>query len=254
MDKIEQIKQLIAPFIDKTAGDIGQDTPLDRSAIPGSVLIHRMYGVLANNGYVVDNFRDVHTFSDLLAALQLAEKRDRQPSAKPAADPLPRSSATPRVGIDMENISSMPRVDDYRQDGFYKETFSAQEISECILAADPRSSFAGKFAAKEAIVKADNAFAGVPFSQIEILNDKNGRPCFSGFLLSVSHTPEAAVAVAFKPGTAHPTRDDLELKLADLRDWTQDKISARPDPTRLAVLASLLSVAAFVLFLIKLLF
>ena len=87
---------------------------------------------------------------------------------------------------------------DYREDEFYKQNFSTSEIAWCILQSQPLASFAGKFAAKEAIVKADNVYATLPIHQIEILNTPNGKPQFKGFQISISHTPSTAVAVAIK--------------------------------------------------------
>jgi len=56
--------------------------------------------------------------------------------------------------------------------------------------------FAGMFAAKEAIRKASHAYAAMPMSQIEIRHDEHGAPIVKGFVLSIAHTEELAIAVA----------------------------------------------------------
>jgi 4'-phosphopantetheinyl transferase EntD len=78
--------------------------------------------------------------------------------------------------------------------------FTPQEIAYCILQAEPYSSFAGLFAAKEALVKADASLRERAFHQIGIGHSPEGRPVYPGYTLSIAHANGTAVAVAARGG------------------------------------------------------
>jgi phosphopantetheinyl transferase (holo-ACP synthase) len=92
----------------------------------------------------------------------------------------------------------MPPAADYREDAFYTMNFAPAEIAYCILQSNPVASFTGLFAAKEAIVKADNLFLNQAFHTIFIDHLPNGKPIHPNFSLSISHTAGFAVAVAVR--------------------------------------------------------
>ena len=100
------------------------------------------------------------------------------------------------VGVDIEYASSLPEAEDYRTHPFFVENFSRPEIVHCIESDNSRLSFAGLWAAKEAIAKACgiDARAG-GLSRIEIRHDENGRPSCDFGAVSVSHAGEMAIAV-----------------------------------------------------------
>ena len=212
MDRETRVKEIVSVFIRRPVEEIREGTDLKIS----SVLLHRMYAALADDGIVIRNRSAVRTFGDLLG--QAASDVPKDPVPAPfgadmveptsgksnlAANRRPAAGMVDfQIGLDMEDIASMPRAEDYREDPFYTRTFSQREISYCILQGDPLQSFAGKFAAKEAIVKSDGAYSDVPLNQIEILNEKNGRPYFGDFKISISHSERTAVAVAIKPFSA----------------------------------------------------
>ena len=110
------------------------------------------------------------------------------------------------------------------EDSFYSSTFSQREISYCLLQENPIQSFAGKFAAKEALIKIDGSLAAIPMNEIEILNDRKGRPFFQDVTLSISHTDRSAVAVAVRPAMA-PLASTLQTGGASL----QSKEKSLPD-------------------------
>lgn len=196
MDNETQIKAIISSFIHKEAADITTNTVIDRSAVRSSIHVHRLHAALAEAGLVVANPNSIRTFGDLLQAT--GNKADLVSAAGSPAMLEVADSDAPFIGIDIEQVSNFNAVTDYRVDEFYKQNFSASEIAWCILQSQPLASFAGKFAAKEAIVKADNGYASLPFHRIEILNTSSGKPQFKGFQLSISHTESTAVAVAIK--------------------------------------------------------
>ena len=87
--------------------------------------------------------------------------------------------------------------------------FAAAEIAWCILQPDPYSSFAGLFAVKEALVKADGQFRGRAFNSMEIDHSPEGKPLFPGFVISISHAGGLAVAVAARSGGNLPEAPDI---------------------------------------------
>lgn len=209
MQSADRIKQIVSTFIDKAPDEITRDTVIDRRAVKGSIMIHRMFAVLGREGITVPRTKAFATFGALLDAvegegeevLNTVENKqiDSTVEKAPTADATVGTFAQ-AVGIDIESVANMPEVTDYRGENFYRQNFTEREISHCILQKEPLESFAGLFCAKESIVKADNAYAKVPFHKIEILFDGEGRPYSSGFMISISHTTEYAVAIALKAG------------------------------------------------------
>jgi holo-[acyl-carrier protein] synthase len=82
------------------------------------------------------------------------------------------------TGVDIVDIARIEKS--LTKKGFIEKVFSINEIAYCQKMKVPDQSFAGKFAAKEALVKA----LGEPFyfkfelNGVEILNDVNGKPEF----------------------------------------------------------------------------
>lgn len=196
MDNEIRIKEIISSFIHKDVSEITANTVIDRTAVRSSIHVHRMYAALAEAGVVVPNPNGIMIFNDLFPLIGI--KLNQSSAAPLPVLPEAKHSDAPFIGIDIEEVSNFSEVTDYREDEFYKQNFSPSEIAWCILQPRPLASFAGKFAAKEAIVKADNDYCDVPFHRIVILNTPSGSPQFNGFEISISYTPNMAVAVAVK--------------------------------------------------------
>jgi len=81
------------------------------------------------------------------------------------------------IGID---IIEVPRVEKLskKDDKFVKKIFTQTEIDYCRKFKNGAQNFAGRFAVKEAFMKAmGTGFSnGVKFSEIETVNDKLGKP------------------------------------------------------------------------------
>lgn len=81
------------------------------------------------------------------------------------------------IGID---IIEVPRVEKLtkKDDKFIKKIFTQTEIDYCRKFKNGAQNFAGRFAVKEAFMKAmGTGFSnGVKFSEIETVNDKLGKP------------------------------------------------------------------------------
>ena len=86
-----------------------------------------------------------------------------------------RSSGKSKVGVDVEDISAI-NVDN---ETFIERNFTSDEIAYCREAPSPRSSFAGRWSAKEAVFKSlgvSSQGAGAAMKEIEILKGSNGAP------------------------------------------------------------------------------
>ncbi len=221
---MQKLKEIISTFIKVDPKDITPETVIDRSVIPGSIMIHRMYSALAKEGFVIKNSEGIRTFADLLDRLNQKEKVVKEVSTPNSNGIVDAASSKMSVGIDIEDIDNFPTVSDYREDRFYQDNFSQKEISYCILQADPKASFAGRFALKEAIVKADNSYKNIPFNKIEILNDKDGKPLFKGFSVSLSHASNQAVAVAAKEGEISTIKSDIQKQNITFKKSIKDEI------------------------------
>lgn len=109
------------------------------------------------------------------------------------------------IGTDITDISRIKKLIDEYSLRFLNKILSTEEI-EIIKSNDPEYFAAGRFAAKEAIVKALGR--SFDFSQLSILNDKKGKPyvanpefIFSNDKLttlhiSISHEKSYATAMA----------------------------------------------------------
>ncbi len=110
------------------------------------------------------------------------------------------------LGTDIIEIARIRQSLDEFGIHFMNRHFTSLEIAYCKKARRPEERFAGRFAAKEAIVKAlGTGFVGIGFLDIEILNDQNGAPKAHikidphknlTILLSISHCHLFATATA----------------------------------------------------------
>ncbi|HET6253689.1 MAG TPA: 4'-phosphopantetheinyl transferase superfamily protein [Puia sp.] len=200
----EKIKEIVSTYIKLPVAQISESTPIGRTALQSSILMHRMYARLGEEGVVVSDYAEIKVFGDLM------RKQGAGVGAQPAVGAGGVIGSQPSIamtsagiGIDIEEVAALPRVADLRKEAFYTQNFTPSEIAYCILQADPYSSLAGLFAAKEAIVKADGQYRNRPFHTVEISHTADGKPVFPGLGLSISHAAGMAVAVA-APGGAVP--------------------------------------------------
>ena len=118
------------------------------------------------------------------------------PSLPMRSMPSQAPSSRLRIGIDLEQIASLPDAVDYREHEFYRDNFTPKEIAYCLQRPDTKASLCGLWAAKEAILKVcgiERSASGL--RAIEILHDDDGQPrCDSGEL-SISHSGGFCIAV-----------------------------------------------------------
>ena len=187
------VKEIVAPFLKTETANVNSSTLIDNTAIPGSVLIHRMYSELSKKGFKVKNAAKVKTYGDLESILfngLLKNERDSHNHSEDSKIDYMNSvqkNGESGIGIDIESVDNLPDSNDYFDDQFYIDNFSKKEIAYCSSKQNPKSCFCGRFAAKEAIVKADNTFLDINFSDIEIKVSSKGAPLFEGMDISISH-------------------------------------------------------------------
>jgi holo-[acyl-carrier protein] synthase len=114
------------------------------------------------------------------------------------------------VGIDIVDIHEIE--ESLREEGFQRRVFTVAELASVQRYRNQAEHLAGKFAAKEAFMKAIGAGLGqsVTFTEIELLNNQAGKPCITiggeakkrfdncdakEIHLSISHASGVAVAV-----------------------------------------------------------
>jgi holo-[acyl-carrier protein] synthase len=114
------------------------------------------------------------------------------------------------LGIDLVTVDRF--VETTVGEAFLRKIFTPAEISSCQAVKNSAERFAGKFAAKEAFMKAigHGIRQEVWFAQIEVLNHETGEPYIQVYreaqlllqecgaervLVSISHTRDLAVAV-----------------------------------------------------------
>lgn len=115
------------------------------------------------------------------------------------------------IGVDTVAMGKFQNVLVNSGDGFIENVFTPGERKYCAGTANPCQSFAGHFAAKEALKKAIPALRKkLDWRDIEVTHNDSGAPSFvlnrwlkenmdqiaaSSILLSISHTHETAVAM-----------------------------------------------------------
>ena len=199
-EKLEIIKDIVSKYTQLSVDRIDENTHLGKSAFKGSIMIHRMYAELEKKGVSVTKYHLIDTFGNLVKAIngELGDSnltRDSK-SVIPANSLKQPKGAVLNVhgiGIDIEHVDNLPDAADYRTDEFYSSHFFHEEIAHCIASNDPKLSFAGLFAAKEAIFKCSIVD---DLRTIRIQFDAKGKPSCEGYLISISHSNRFAVANA----------------------------------------------------------
>lgn len=114
------------------------------------------------------------------------------------------------IGNDIIEVSRIRGVIQRHQKRFLDRVFTLNEQAYCLSHREPAIHFAGRFAAKEAVVKAlGTGFnESISWNDIEISNTSSGKPCvvlsarlkelLSGGMIdiSISHCHEYATAFA----------------------------------------------------------
>lgn len=152
------------------------------------------------------------TYSNRFAADAKAVAAAKSQKTKQVVEALAAGAAKPgnKVGVDVEEISAI----NIENETFLERNFTEAERAYCEKAADPQSSYAGKWSAKEAVFKSlgvKSQGGGAELKSIEIVNDDKGAPSVQlhgdaaeaaknagvkEVTVSISHSESQAIAVA----------------------------------------------------------
>lgn len=207
---MDKIREVVAHFLNINPQLITNETRIGKVELRSSIFLRRMYSELLENGYKVEDIFSISTFGDLLS--QVSGYIDDASS-----DVIGKAIHLNEIGVDIEIVSNLPDSEDFREELFYKENFTQNEIAHCLLSNNPKLSFTGLYCLKEAIIKIDNSYSKYKLSELEILHNIHGAPYHSNFWVSISHTSEYAVGIAVikkeKESSSYiaNTYDDTEL-------------------------------------------
>jgi holo-[acyl-carrier protein] synthase len=82
-----------------------------------------------------------------------------------------------RTGIDLCDPERIKKAVARHGQRFLDHVFTRGEVAYCSAFADPHLSYAARFAAKEAVMKALGAGIGkISFTEIEVISEEGGRP------------------------------------------------------------------------------
>ena len=113
------------------------------------------------------------------------------------------------IGVDLAEIDRISEMVERYGERFVRRVFTATEIAYCQRKAVPSASYAARFAAKEAVLKATGVGLnlGMHWREVEVVNDAHGRPSVrlygeaarrlagKSLHLSLSHSHKMAVAM-----------------------------------------------------------
>ena len=111
------------------------------------------------------------------------------------------------IGVDCENIERWSKMLPKLLDGPQRRMFTDREHLYCESFSNPAPHYAGKWCAKEAVVKAVLSYYEVDLRDVEILNEDSGKPyCVIHdpqfelmkpiIKVSITHTLDVAIAFA----------------------------------------------------------
>jgi phosphopantetheine--protein transferase-like protein len=213
----EQLRGLLATMLMVAPVEIGSETSL--AVLNTSLGSARLRLGLKRLGLTLPQSAKPATFAGLLTLLsgevETSAVQTTKTTVKAVPKGAPATSGTLQVGLDVEEIRSLPVAVDYWEHDFYRSSFARSEIAYAVLEADPLTHFAGFWCAKEALRKCDPSFAEVPFDRIAIAHETGGRPYLTlasdagperlPHAVSISHTTDVATAVVVSGAAAPET-------------------------------------------------
>jgi len=102
-----------------------------------------------------------------------------------------------KIGIDIQSVSEFYSSEfptDPKSDPYFQKIFTIREISYAQARGNTLQTLIGIFCAKEAIIKCD----GGDFNKIEINHDPNGKPTHPLYTISISHSVDYVIAIAYR--------------------------------------------------------
>lgn len=229
-----QAKNIVSKFLNCSVNEINSKTDIRQSKLGGSILTARMYSELSRIGLKISNYWGIKTFGELEnhLGIDVSFNPENLPFIKSTtgiSESNREIKTSNPIGIDIELINNLPNCNDYWTDEFYSSNFTNNEISYCLLKENPKESFAGKYAAKEAVKKILSSSQNISLKEIEILNRKDGVPYYNDEIsISISHTNDYVTAVAIlKSDNLYGPKETL-IQEED-KDSNENKIEVKYD-------------------------
>jgi len=211
----DTLQDVVAALLGTEPAAVRPDLAFAGTRLQGSLARARLYATIERQlGVACPAAFTARTYGELHAAIygpSPASPGAPAPASPPVlAQHVENNRATPGIacGIDIEMVASLPVVADYWSDAFYCATFTPAEIAYCLLQDQPLTHFAARWCAKEALKKCDATYLQADLRTLEVALSASGAPYLCvvtnghrtplPFAVSLSHTPQMAVAVVVR--------------------------------------------------------
>jgi len=213
-----QLRCTVADFFEVPESQIGpsfslagRPSSVARAALDAAIR-HRV-GRVSRAVYSATTYGEIEAELFPGARSQESGVRDQESGAQSqesllTPDPCLLTPGTVSCGIDMELVENLPATADHWEEPFYRTHFAPGEIADCLRRESPAVHLTARWCVKEALKKCDRAFLTEEMSRIELVADDSGAPYLVlhkggvsrrlPHAVSLSHTPQAAVAVVVK--------------------------------------------------------
>ncbi len=111
------------------------------------------------------------------------------------------------IGIDIVSNERIRKIYEKFGEKFLRKVFTEKEIEYCFQYKDPIPHLAGRFAVKEAVIKALGKPKGLNPKSVEVIKSSSGMPLTfirgwedQKFIISISHEKKYTVALALLIG------------------------------------------------------
>jgi phosphopantetheinyl transferase (holo-ACP synthase) len=208
MNQADQLREMVATMLMLPPNQVGPETSL--LSLDTSLGGAKLNLGLKRLGLSLPAASSPTTFGALEAALSGKVSARISPEARTgeidATMVLARAAlAKVQVGIDVQDVRSLPVAGDYWEHEFYQGIFGKSEIAYAVMQSEPRTHLTGFWCAKEALRKCDPSFIKVGLESTVVAHQHDGSPYMlwqspSGPIrlphaVSLSHTGELATAV-----------------------------------------------------------
>jgi phosphopantetheine--protein transferase-like protein len=205
MNDVEKVRSVVSRYFNVPESEVTESFVFPSERMQSSVARSTLHAALKRlAGVDLPSVFTANTFGQLVNGSPAPQ--GHAPKEQPAATAAPPSRVgVPAIGIDIEHADNLPAAGDPWSEPFYNEHFTAAEIAHCSRQTEPRLSFCGIWAAKEAALKC-GLFAGARLNDFTVRHEEGGKPKLGSSnsaharlaeecVVSISHSRGTAVAV-----------------------------------------------------------
>lgn len=120
------------------------------------------------------------------------------------------------IGVDVEPVDRFTSAD--------SRLFTAEELADCERAPNPANSRAGRWCAKEAVVKALSQYVAVGLREVQIRSGPGGRPVVVLLRPGLADSFDCDVSISYTSGLAMAVALAWPAENAGERSWTEPTI------------------------------